>query len=425
MAKRADVVDTGYPGIKQRISDNMYVVTLDLGRQMKPNRKTGEMRLTQVKTTKIVSTLKEAKALQGRNNKEKQYKKITGTTKKLAFSSVLEDYNRHYESGWSDSYKMQKQAQAKRMLAYFGGMDVKKIDTIHIEEFFAWCREPQPPKFPQALGNNSIQKMKAHMNSIWKFMKKNQNKYGIKENVVLDADTGRIDKYEVTILNEAQLNGMLQYAINNEKDYSVLAMIGLTGLCGLRRSELCGLSWREVDFEKRIIHVDWARVQISTGSVMKLPKGEKTRIAALPDTVATLLKYVKKQQEDYLFRAVTGDDKVFMTKTNLVNGYEPHPGKISRRFTEFQNRMNKVRGKAGLEPIPHVRLHDMRHTFISLCLNSGKVNPLQVSANCGHAVEDSTTTKVYWHDQGNREQIIDFIDGIITVNYFVLEHGID
>ena len=144
MAKRADVIDTGYPGIKQRISDSKYVVTLDLGRQMKPNRKTGEMRLTQVKTTKIVSTLKEAKALQGRNNKEKQYKKITGTTKKMAFSSVLEDYNRHYESGWSDSYKMQKQAQARRMLSYFGEMDVKKIDTIHIEEFFAWCREPQP-----------------------------------------------------------------------------------------------------------------------------------------------------------------------------------------------------------------------------------------------------------------------------------------
>lgn len=101
---------------------------------------------------------------------------------------------------------------------------------------------------------------------------------------------------------EAQLNDMLQYAINNEKDYSILAMIGLTGLHGLRRSELCGLSWREADFEKRIIHVDWARVQ------------------------------------------------------------------ISRRFTEFQNRMNKVRGKAGLEPIPHVRLHDMRHTFISMSL---------------------------------------------------------
>lgn len=30
--------ETGYPGIKQRISDNMYIVTIDLGRQLRLNR---------------------------------------------------------------------------------------------------------------------------------------------------------------------------------------------------------------------------------------------------------------------------------------------------------------------------------------------------------------------------------------------------
>ena len=64
--------ETGYPGIKQRISDNMYIVTIDLGRQLRLNKKTGLMEMKQAKTTKHVTTLKEAKALLGKNNKVKK-----------------------------------------------------------------------------------------------------------------------------------------------------------------------------------------------------------------------------------------------------------------------------------------------------------------------------------------------------------------
>lgn len=39
--------ETGYPGIKQRISDNMYIVTIDLGRQLRLNKKTGLMEMKQ------------------------------------------------------------------------------------------------------------------------------------------------------------------------------------------------------------------------------------------------------------------------------------------------------------------------------------------------------------------------------------------
>lgn len=52
------MVQTGYPGIKQRISDNKYIVVIDYGRQMRMNPKTGLMEMKQAKTTKIISTLK-------------------------------------------------------------------------------------------------------------------------------------------------------------------------------------------------------------------------------------------------------------------------------------------------------------------------------------------------------------------------------
>jgi hypothetical protein len=145
-----------------------------------------------------------------------------------------------------------------------------------------------------------------------------------------------------------------------------------------------------------------------------LPKNKKIRIAALPDPLAKLLACAKAQQEVYLRRKVKDSDYVYMTKVNLVNEYLPNSRKLDNRFMEFQKRVDRVRKYARLEPIPTIRLHDLRHTFISLCLNSGKVNPLQVAANVGHSMKGMTTFTTYWHDQGDRKEILDFIDGIIT-----------
>ena len=89
MAKKSEVKDTGFPGIKQRLSDNKYVVTLDYGRQKRTDPKTGEVRLRQFKTTRFVSTMKEAKALLGENSAVKKGKKITAVAGKIPFNKSI------------------------------------------------------------------------------------------------------------------------------------------------------------------------------------------------------------------------------------------------------------------------------------------------------------------------------------------------
>ena len=371
--KKDTYVDTGTPGIKQNVITKKYVVSLDFGRQLRMNKKTGRMEMKQIKTTRTVSTMKEAKAIQGKNNALKKTRRTTGITRKIAFDQVLDEYTEYYKSTWSDSYMMQKQSQAKRMKAYFSDRDVRTIDTLDIEKFFAWCKESQPG-FEHPLSNNSVQKIRTHLKDFWRYMKKNQNRYGITENVVLDADYGEVQVFKGNILNAEQVNYMLQFAINYEADYSVWSMIGFTVLTGMRQGELCGIKWRKIDFENRLIDVEYQRCQISTGSIEKVPK--------------------------------KGND----------DGHTREERK--QRFSEFLNRVNKARGKDGLEPLPYVRLHDMRHTFISLCLNGG-VNRFQVSANCGHTYsgeDNNTTVSTYWHDDGNRSEIIGLINQIIQVN---------
>ena len=420
MARADEYKATDFPGIKQRIKDGKYLVVIDLGRQPKLDKKTGEIVLKQCKTQKIFNTLKEAKAYQGENAAAKRTQKISKVSGKVTFRQAIADYNAKYSKDWGVSYSAQKKNQARRMVAYFGDTDVRQIDTLAIEAFFDWCRTPNEV-YETALGNNSIQKYKTHLSDLWKFMKKGK-KYGVNENVVLDADVGDIQKYEAAIFDIEQVKYMLWYITHCERDYSVFCLLASPALAGLRRGELCGLRWKDIDFENKLIDVAQQRMQSDLGVVTKVPKNGKDdgknryerrqRYAALPDTLAALLLKVKEQQTEILGKEPLSEDFVYRTKMNIVCGDLPRPGKVSKRFKELTERCNKVRKNHGLDPLPEIRLHDLRHTFISMCIN-GKVDQLQVSANCGHRTEDrhmSTTIKVYWHDNNDRTEIREFID---------------
>ena len=201
-----------------------------------------------------------------------------------------------------------------------------------------------------------------------------------------------------------------------------LSAADLPVLAGMRRSELCGLRHSKVDFENKKILVDVARVQINTGFIEKLPKGDKTRTTCICEVLEKFMQLALEQQLEWSQgKTLECGEYVYLTKTNIVSDYLPHPGKVSRRFKELQKRINKRLEKAGQEPLPVIRLHDLRHSFISVLLNSGQVNPFQVYGCAGHVIEDNTSTKTYWHDQGDRQEIIDFWNKSLTVDFDILK----
>lgn len=426
MARKTEYEATEYPGIKKRIKDGKYLVVIDLGRQPRLDKKTGEIVLKQCKTQKVFDKLKDAKAYQGANAAAKKDQKVSKVAGKVTFRQAVADYDAKYSKDWGASYAAQKKNQERRMIAYFGDTDVRKIDTLAIEEFFEWCRTPNEV-YATSLSNNTIEKYKTHMKDIWKFMKKGK-KYGVKENVVIDAEVGTIEDYEAEILTIEQVKYFLRYVMRCEKDYSIFCLFAIPALSGLRRGELCGLRWKNIDFENKLIDVEQQRMQAGSSTEIKVPKNGKTngktrlerkqRYSVMPDALAFLLQKVKEQQTELVGKEPCPDDYVYRTKMNIVQGELPRPGKVSKRFKELRERCNKVRKNNGLEPLPEIRLHDLRHTFISMCIN-GNVNPLKVSANCGHYVKgldkdvrQSTTVNTYWHDDTDRTEIRDFLNDI-------------
>ena len=78
----------------------------------------------------------------------------------------------------------------------------------------------------------------------------------------------------------------------------------------------------------------------------------------------------------------------------MVNeeGRPLHPDSITARF-------NRPVDRAG---VPHIRLHDVRHTYATLAMDLG-IDPKMLSDRIGHA-NTSVTLQIYTHRSAGRDQ---------------------
>jgi integrase len=153
---------------------------------------------------------------------------------------------------------------------------------------------------------------------------------------------------------------------------------------GMRRGELCGLRWRDVDLPSGSITIASTRVvaaRVETGA----PKTRAgARVVSLDSaTTAALSAWRRRQAEERLRAGEAWQDLGLVFVDEL--GEPPHPETISRWWRE-------AIARAGARPI---RLHDARHTAATIMLRSGI--PVKVVAQrLGHA-DVAVTMRVYQH----------------------------
>jgi integrase len=167
----------------------------------------------------------------------------------------------------------------------------------------------------------------------------------------------------------------------------------LAATTGMRRGEVLGLRWRDVDLDASRVAVrqTLAAVRDVDGDIgrhmlvfgePKTAKGRRT-VPLPPQTVAALREYRRGQIAE---RLLVGPDHI---DRDLVfaepDGSPMHPDKFRKRF--------EVRiARSGL---PRVRFHDLRHTYATLALQAG-VHPKIVAEVLGHA-NISITLDTYSH----------------------------
>ena len=184
-------------------------------------------------------------------------------------------------------------------------------------------------------------------------------------------------------LEEAQLfiDTLIQKAPLVYQCYFILAIYS-----GLRRGELSGLTWDNIDFKNHVITVEKALYHVKgKGNVLDTPKtASSNRSLKLPEAMFTYLNRLRKFYEQERKRLGTKwDDNNFVFKRH--DGHPLSPAAPSKWLRKFCER----------EGLRHVVPHSFRHLAASLMIDAG-ASVKTVQACLGHS-DASTTLNIYAH----------------------------
>ncbi len=185
-------------------------------------------------------------------------------------------------------------------------------------------------------------------------------------------------------MTEDEVTDLLRFLA---KKYPRLLPIAFFGAyLGIRRSELLGLRWSAVDFEKRTISIENTVVKVKSVVESSSTKTRSShRKLPLFDNAYKCLMQVRQEQEDY--RQFFGNtyqntgDYIFTQEDGSC--YDPNL--LSRRFEKATRQYGR----------PEITLHKLRHSCASMAINRGwDVKQLQYWL--GHS-DIQTTLNIYAH----------------------------
>lgn len=442
--KRYDKVVAVESGIYRVAKDGKvkYVAVCDYGRQPRIDRKTGKVAIKPVKTEKTFPTLKEAREARAEAVKARSIGANTSGIRGRKFRDAVEDFKRSGRYREMDkSYQAHFDNHFNHMSDFFGEMEVDKITVIDMENYYEFQlrhgnrmpgRNREGGAERQGICVNTLMKHKSSAKALWDFMME-AKVYGVAENVaerskvpkatiIIDGKAKKVSRvpYNARSLTWDELNYTLNDAVQNEFDRSVAVMIGLGAIGALRHSEIAALQvgkvrhdeymdispdiWKYSGFDEKYYREHDELMMIDTAVMenrVKLPKAGIVHVAAVPDPLKEILDYAMEQRAELYGltgRKLESRELVYMPLINLIKGEPLNSQKISRKWKEYQKRRNKRMEAAGLEPIPVVRLHDLRHTFSNLLKRH--VVECERSYNMGHKVNgENTTDTVYINDR--------------------------
>jgi integrase len=169
-------------------------------------------------------------------------------------------------------------------------------------------------------------------------------------------------------------------------------VITLAALTGLRRGELCGLQWGDVDWKEENIAVRRSVWQTKDGWGIKEPKTHQTRQLEIgTDTVEILAERYRRVTDAAALAEVPISDEAFMFSPDIDGARPMLPGSVTLAFGRLCKKLAETTETAW----PY-RFHDLRHYTATELFRAGH-HARTVADRLGHA-DPSLTLRVYTHD---------------------------
>ncbi len=243
---------------------------------------------------------------------------------------------------------------------YIGKTPIEKLSTMDLQKLCRKLMEKgrveriESEKQPKGLSAKTVRNIMQVISSAMDFAVAQKI---ILENPCKAVELPKVEKKEMQTIPAEQLQAFLTEA----KATGVYEMYYIELTTGLRRGELLGLKWPDIDWKKGIITVRRQVARVN-GELTEAPlktKNSYRQVSISPQAIEVLKQQKAKTDSEYVFPNPTGGPM--------------SPDSVNHMLA-------RVLARAG---IPRVRFHDLRHTFATVALQNG-VDIKTVSSFLGH-----------------------------------------
>ena len=253
-----------------------------------------------------------------------------------------------------------------------GEIRLQKLTARDIQQYYTWLMDEKK------LSPNTVIK---HHNLLTNTLNAAERQEYITKNPMRAVSPPKKRQREAKFYTPEQLGTLLDKAVGTRLELPVF----ICAYLGLRRGELCGLRWSDVDLEHKTITIENTRTQAGKKEIEKGTKtASSTRTLYLPDTLCDMLKAAKEHQQacraEYK-NAYDDNDYVVV----MEDGRPFRPNYLSELFGKF----------LADNDLPKIVLHELRHTFASLSNQAG-IPAYNIGKALGHSTP-ATTQKIYTH----------------------------
>ncbi len=280
----------------------------------------------------------------------------------------------------------------EQLIPMYGKMKLRDIRTFHIQQYiqFLCAEKPREDGKSGHIAPPTVKRYTTVFRSIMSLAYKME---------YISSDIGmsrrlefpKMQTAEVEVFTFEEVSDIL-HALEDEP-IRIKALIEVALFTGMRRGEIVGLKWSDIDFERKRLSVKRSIYKPKSEKALeKEPKSKAgIRTMTIPDRLITTLLQYKQQQNKHI--AFLGDlwenrDYIFTEE----NGYVMNPYTPTKQFDHFLKRYN----------IRHLKFHGLRHTSATMLL-AGGCDVKTVSVRLGHS--DLETTNIYLHALESTDRI--------------------
>lgn len=284
-------------------------------------------------------------------------------------------------SEWLEVYKSEVEYNTYRSYESFvrlyinpniGSIRLDKLQSNDIQNFYNNIRDNS------SISPTTIRRMHSTLHNALDFALQRDL---IPRNVSEKVSLPRQKRFRPNTITEEQLISIIKAT----KETEIYIPVLIAALTGMRRGEVAGLKWENINFDSKTISIKHSlQRRKCTGLVLKQPKTEDSyRTIKMNDTLYSVLIKHKSRQGELSQYNPNEFNNGFVCTFN--DGRPIDPDYITKRFNKILKKID----------VPHIRFHDLRHTFATILLSKG-IQVKFVSEILGHT-STKITQDIYSH----------------------------